>query len=68
MIQEIAVAIVVASAVVWVGVKIYRSLTNKSADPCGGCTSSCNSCAVFELKKEIEQKKAERIQNERVLE
>lgn len=60
MLQEILVMVIIAAAVVWVGVRLLRKLGAQTSDPCNGCGSSCGSCAVYDLKREIEEKKAEK--------
>lgn len=64
MLQEILVVIIVAAAVVWVGVRMLRKLGAQTSDPCNGCGSACDSCAVHDLKREIEEKKAEKKKKE----
>ncbi|HAQ64688.1 MAG TPA: hypothetical protein DCR43_02340 [Bacteroidales bacterium] len=67
MFQEIVVIIIVGGAFIWVGVRILRNISNKDEDPCNGCGSSCNSCAINDLKKEIEQKQLEKLKKDDAL-
>lgn len=60
MIQQAIVVLIVAGALYWVGLGIYRRFRPGESNPCHGCGStSCGSCPVAELKKEMEQKKSE---------
>jgi hypothetical protein len=56
MIQQIIAYSIIALAA---GFAIYRIISafRKKNDPCHGCASDCNSCAVVDLKKEIEKRK-----------
>ncbi len=67
MLQEILVVLIIGGALIWAGVRISRNFVNRDTDPCDGCGSSCGSCAVNDLKKEIEQKQLEKMKKNDVL-
>lgn len=67
MLQETIVVLIIGGAFIWVGVRILRKISNKDADPCNGCGSSCSSCAINDLKKEIEQKQLEKLKKDDAL-
>lgn len=60
MIQEIIVYVILFAILVWLGNGFYKRFISRTSDPCNGCSSSCGSCPVGDLKKEIEMKKLNR--------
>ncbi|MCX6230884.1 MAG: hypothetical protein NTZ33_05015 [Bacteroidetes bacterium] len=52
MLQEIITYIILFATLVIAGYKVYQSFA-KQKTACDDCSSSCNSCAVSELKQEI---------------
>ena len=56
MIQEIITYTILITTVLFVVYKIYETFS-KQKSGCDGCSSSCNDCALHDLKQEIEKHK-----------
>jgi len=56
MVQEILTYIILSATIIFVAYKIYETFS-KQKSGCYGCASSCNDCALHDLKQEIEKHK-----------
>jgi hypothetical protein len=56
MIQEIITYTILIATALFVAYKIYETFA-KQKSGCDGCSSSCNSCSLQDLKQEIEKHK-----------
>ena len=57
MVQEIITYLILSATLLFVGYKIYETFS-KQKSGCDGCASSCNDCALQDLKQEIKKHKA----------
>ncbi len=56
MLQEIITYIILLATFLYVAYKIYMTFS-KPKSGCDGCASSCNDCALQDLKQEIKKHK-----------
>ncbi|MFZ4412306.1 MAG: hypothetical protein ACOYOV_04405 [Bacteroidales bacterium] len=57
MLQEIITYVILTATLMFVAYKIYETFAQQKSG-CDSCASSCNDCALQDLKQEIEKHKS----------